>query len=190
MLCAMIPHGVKCKVRGQRKKYYLNGVRWNKAVIVDSSSVTHYAELHNLILLLRPLSQLAETIEHNGDRLCPIDVIKNETGVDASILPDVFIEALPKVSYNIVKMLHSWHFDTFGLIEAGLAEPIPSIPHWQRTQHIHNLLLSGSYTICELQTHVTKKMNRSRRWSVSAIQTSINEIPNAVKDGASWTIVP
>ena len=59
-----------------------------------------------------------------------------------------------------------------------------------RTQHIHNLLKTGSYTICELQTHVTKKMNRSRRWSVSAIQTSINEIPNAVKDGASSTIVP
>jgi hypothetical protein len=126
MLCAMIPHGVKCKVRGQRKKYHLNGVRWGKAVIVDSSSVTHYAELHNLILIVRPLSQLAETIEHNGERLVPsLRIDDMGYRVHPLTYESIGVFALP---YWVVCELHHFHFDTFGLIESGLAEPIPSIP--------------------------------------------------------------
>jgi len=45
MLCAMIPHGVKCKVRGQRKKYHLNGVRWGE---LDYSTVTDSIRPHHL----------------------------------------------------------------------------------------------------------------------------------------------
>jgi len=116
--------------------------------------------------LLRQLSQLTETIEHNGERVVPIIEVAKMFGIDIEKFdPDddgvtyygwthqlmddydgyVFsyykdgafgiwndeVSGSPlhiECSMSVIQKLHSWHFDTFGLIEAGLAIPIPSIP--------------------------------------------------------------
>lgn len=119
-------------------------------------------------LMLRPLSQLTETIEHNGERFVPmIELFRLNTDDEHfnSVKDGLKItrdEWLPKrilcatrgdmiiefdslkISFRqyddglgwdnpnagnlaLIEKLHSWHFDTFGLIEAGLAIPIPSI---------------------------------------------------------------
>jgi len=136
--------------------------------------------------LLRPLSQLTETIEHNGERFVPIVKLRNfentnfskyvdkdkiiaqlkdieigsTSGEDGGTYYVKFIEPYGNMEDGIIyfeyssqfdrfgkimqspmrkplgvggqlqmfQMLHSWHFDTFGLIEAGLAMPIQSIP--------------------------------------------------------------
>jgi hypothetical protein len=76
--------------------------------------------------LLRPLSQLTETIEHNGERLVPsLRIDDMGCRVHSLTYDGIGVFALP---YWVVCELHHFHFDTFGLIESGLAEPIPSIP--------------------------------------------------------------
>jgi len=95
-------------------------------------------------LLLRPLSQLTETIEHGGEMFVPIEYFEIGDGDNDSHEYGYgnikLINTLKSISEHegwqdcdflpngVVRYLHSLHFDTFGLIEAGLAETIPSIP--------------------------------------------------------------
>jgi len=74
-------------------------------------------------MLLRPLSQLAETIEYNGEKGIPIEEIEWSNGLEA------LIAAIHRghASYPCMMFLQTLHFDIFGLLESGLAEPIPSI---------------------------------------------------------------
>jgi hypothetical protein len=118
-VAAYIGKGLTCKLRWSRKKYSLNGIRWGKAVLIGRDGITVYKPLPDVILCVRPLSQLTETIEHNGERFVANQRIGRpnvEMTIDPTLLP-----------YYIVTYLHSLHFDTFGLIDSGLAEPIPSI---------------------------------------------------------------
>jgi hypothetical protein len=155
-LAAYIDKGLTCKVRGSRKKYTVDGLRWGKAVLIDRSSVTYYKQLNEVLPCLRPLSQLTEVIEHNGERFVPIIELAKKHHVNPFnrvthyidpqcsdrfamvkccvnksdsryMYYQVFLDAL-RNNYEIVKHLHSLHFDTFGLLEAGLAEPIQSMP--------------------------------------------------------------
>lgn len=83
---------------------------------------------------LRPLSQLTQEIEHNGERVVTVDLLNqlsypetiafryrnghllfNGDGSEWNFL-GVPMEAL--------QLLFSLHFDVFGLIDAGLALPI------------------------------------------------------------------
>ena len=76
--------------------------------------------------LLRPLSQLTETIEHNGEMFVPsLRIDDMGYRVHPLTYESIGVFALP---YWVVCELHHFHFDTFDLIESGLAEPIPSIP--------------------------------------------------------------
>ena len=85
--------------------------------------------------LLRPLSQLTETIEHNGERLVPIDRLHAEYEVDAeleflSAIEDDWDAAPDRMKYapmTIANILLSWHFNIFNL-PVELFIPIPSIP--------------------------------------------------------------
>ena len=74
--------------------------------------------------LLRPLSQLTEEIEHNGDKFVPIDY--NAFKHDKDHLVDFAnnFKNYKSVKYGIMERLFEWHFDVFGLIEKGLAVPI------------------------------------------------------------------
>jgi len=135
-VAAYIGKGLTCKLRGSRKKYSLNGIRWGKAVLIGRDGITVYKPLADVILCVRPLYQLTETIEHNGERFVPIaGIIAMKTGwVDwltnerdswmAHYDTDGYFNRLP---WRIIVHLHSLHFDTFGLLDSGLAEPIPLI---------------------------------------------------------------
>jgi hypothetical protein len=108
---------------------------------VSINQVAHFSGK----LLLRPLSQLTETIEHGGERFVPLDRIRKEikaidgdtrrfgyAGYNArrhmfQMTIDGKACGNHSLPYWIVQMLHSLHFDTNSLIESGLAEPIPSI---------------------------------------------------------------
>ena len=89
--------------------------------------------------LLRPLSQLTETIEHNGERFVPIEWIDKNTPIKARMCTDskgkvgLWCENVQASHYNawphsLVRILLHMHFDVYNLIDSGLAEPIPSIP--------------------------------------------------------------
>jgi hypothetical protein len=90
--------------------------------------------------LLRPMSDLFENIVHNEEIVCVAKVIKNlddsiewwnesrtalhypETGEFCITSSDELI--YQTLNYNIVATLFKYHFDVFGLIKKGLAEPI------------------------------------------------------------------
>lgn len=72
-------------------------------------------------LVLRPLSQLTEQITHNGETFVPMDRIKSEMPYSIEIMLSSVSEINPNdTPYGIVTRCLSWHFDVFGLIEAGL----------------------------------------------------------------------
>lgn len=74
--------------------------------------------------LLHPLSQLTEEIEIDGERFVPIKRL-NELNIDPNCDPVVLNDGT--INYDPLKeyqLLFKWHFDIFGLIDKGLAEPI------------------------------------------------------------------
>lgn len=73
-------------------------------------------------LLLRPLYQLTKPIEHNGKKFVPIE--KLSITFDNFEFNHMFGINEKYLSVYDYKLLLSWHFDIFGLIDRNLAEPI------------------------------------------------------------------
>lgn len=120
-LAAYLPYGVPLRYKG-----------------VGSNS--HRIELHPLTcknlhnamrgeveaayvtIILRPLSQLTVPITHNGETFEPLVRLKSEMPYSIEIMLSSVSEINPNdTPYGIVTRCLSWHFDVFGLIEAGLA---------------------------------------------------------------------
>jgi len=68
--------------------------------------------------ILRPLSQLNEEIEHNGERFEPYEKLGSKPNLTDYSIDEININGL---SFGLVTKLISWHFDVYGLIELGLA---------------------------------------------------------------------
>jgi len=98
--------------------------------VVDKNEGNEYPlSIWDFKPILRPLSDLTEAIEVNGDSFIPIDKILSERECDAefdfiSALEDDWASADSKMAfapYSIIQKFFEWHFDVFGLIESGLA---------------------------------------------------------------------
>lgn len=80
--------------------------------------------------ILRPLSDLTNEIEHNGEKFVPANKHNGLTfemeyvakGKRAAITPNG-----TATSYLTIQKLFEWHFDVFGLIELGLAIDINTL---------------------------------------------------------------
>ena len=84
--------------------------------------------------ILRPLSDLTKEITHNGETFVPIDYLNGEFAgkiprkfeVNQTIRnPNIFFTLAEWISFKelheLFELLFSWHFDVFGLLDAGLA---------------------------------------------------------------------
>lgn len=126
-LAAYLPYGLKFlpthynKDKKQDTLYYLSTML-EKSEFGINGYTSNYVKP-----ILRPLSNLIKEIEHNGKKFVPIDIIYklwNEKSLGqfskSIILQKVqlYTNSMP---HFIVEKLHSWHFDTKGLIESGLA---------------------------------------------------------------------
>lgn len=81
-------------------------------------------------LVLRPLSDLTEEIEHNGKKFKPLDIISEIFDYNDEWFGwDTFIKTynMKMIDYDVIVKLIEWHFDVFGLIDAGLAININTI---------------------------------------------------------------
>ncbi len=137
-LAAYLPYGVR--MQGQTHGEIETLTAMSKTCVgvgATSEKRMWWADFWEVKLLLRPLSQLTETIEHNGERIVPMEKIRRHLVSDYYEHDDFehdihFIMRggayIGQHRCDLLKLLHSLHFDTFGLIESGLAEPIPSIP--------------------------------------------------------------
>lgn len=80
-------------------------------------------------IFLRPLSQLTEVIEHNGERFEPAAKIDPTLRLVYSVYVNDWDHVDPlRLPYSIVQTLLSWHFNVFNLAPE-LFVPIPSIEH-------------------------------------------------------------
>jgi len=57
-----------------------------------------------------------------------------------------------------------------------------------RTEIILALLLQGSYSVVDLQAHVSRIQKR-KKWSDSVIEMELKKLP-VTKDGNLYTIIP
>lgn len=57
-----------------------------------------------------------------------------------------------------------------------------------RTEIIRDLLLQGSYSVVDLQAHVSRIQQR-KKWSDSVIEMELKKLP-VTKDGNLYTIDP
>ena len=145
-LFAYAPHGVLCQVW-----HHIVGYK-NRKLSFDTGH-DFYNKLENGLvrLFLRPLSDLTKEIEVNGEKFIPIDKIKAELlGVDWMVFGEseygwngfidksmssqvnhipIFMgnEIMGECNYFIYQKLCEWHFDIFGLIDAGLAVDINTV---------------------------------------------------------------
>ena len=75
--------------------------------------------------LLRPLSDLTQEIEHNGERFVPLEMLTIRSVQDFRAYPES-----PSVdwwAYKDVQKLFEYHFDVFGLLDKGLALNLSSL---------------------------------------------------------------
>jgi len=157
-LSAYLPYGLKFISGHYLVGLYGGGSDITRPILLSetmSGQIDWEANMDMDKPLLRPLSQLTETIEHNGERFVPIIEMAKKFHVNQShivthyaeqrcsrefamvhccvensdtryLYYQVFLDTL-RNKYQEIKYLQSLNFDTFGLIEAGLAISIPSI---------------------------------------------------------------
>ncbi len=109
--------------------------------ITDANEGNCYdLSIWNFKPILRPLSDLTKEIEHNGERFLPIDELWEQTleEINSNTYDDYFFnqdlkttwickENILQLEYVVVDKLFEWHFDVFGLIDAGLAIDINTL---------------------------------------------------------------
>jgi len=152
-LSAYLPYKVKAVDRDMHIRtvvynhftYNLSTVGINHLIFTDGVLLNPHK------LILRPLSDLTETIVHDGVSFNPlVELIKLQnpnfefTGRYSDFLIEkdgyprdccrlmatMSIKIIPPFINHphwVIKKLHEWHFDTFGLIEKGLAIDINTI---------------------------------------------------------------
>jgi hypothetical protein len=78
---------------------------------------------HDIIPILRPLSDLTKEIEHNGEKFVPIEYLYNNYTPITKSVKGMYMDLQSPLDhrFDVVQKLIEWHFDVFGLIEAGLA---------------------------------------------------------------------
>jgi len=141
-LAPYLPYGLKVK-----KRSIIYNVAYLSTKLVAVISPKGYGEVEKISWdyasdiikpILRPLSDLTKEIEHNGEKVVPIEQLDYGSCIayDSHVMEDSFIQVydddentialietdmMPYNHYAIIQQLFEWHFDVFGLIEAGLA---------------------------------------------------------------------
>ena len=115
-LAAYLPYGLKILYfDNQRKMNAGNGSSTHWIGI----TATLQRQGENCKPILRPLSDLTKEIEVGGERFVPVDKLKM-TQLE-------FLLTFHRITLSDANKLFEWHFDVFGLIDAGLAIDINNL---------------------------------------------------------------
>jgi hypothetical protein len=104
---------------------YLDIEGGDESLSISTEEGYYLCGIHQCKLFLRPLSQLTQEIEHEGERFVPNLDPDFKFFIQADL--DFFLDHVETESYHRVQKLFKWHFDVFGLNEKGLAIPKPAI---------------------------------------------------------------
>lgn len=121
---------------GKQPIWTLNGVHelFSEYSLLTKENKDSY-DMAKCKLILRPLSQLIQEIEHNGKKFVPIvDLEKIRIGIDIyrpinldypieiNIETENYSQTIDLYDgYLVMQKLFEWNFDVFGLIDNGLA---------------------------------------------------------------------
>jgi hypothetical protein len=108
--------------------------KFNNTIYYYQHCSTREFDYENSKPILRPLSDLTNEIEVNGEKFVPINNIHlaDEEGYfGCGSLDDIqqliISQPIKKIPYCFVEKLLEWHFDVFGLIENNLAIDINTL---------------------------------------------------------------
>jgi hypothetical protein len=129
-LASYLPYGVKVIHEDEIKE--IHGIINDEIYLSynDIGTDNNYCFAEDIILILRPLSQLTTEIEHNGEKFVPINVIRKFglghvdfiTTEREGWIEDYGNEGwISRLPYGILEFLLSLHFDIYGLIDKNLA---------------------------------------------------------------------
>jgi hypothetical protein len=131
-LAAYLPYGLK--IQGQTHGDIETMTGLNSGAVMINHKTIGWADFHDIKPILRPISQVQENIEHNGENINVFDLMNEYWEVEFNGVTHDFelpfngfglitlsAEQLP---YNLVQTLLEYHFDVFGLIDDNLAIPV------------------------------------------------------------------
>ncbi len=125
-LAPYLPYGLKVR-------HYVNE-HDNAIVEMDGCAIEDVIGYDSYKPILRPLSDFTKEIEHNGDKFEPYELAKQVVDPEQWLKICEMIDTdggeyskIADMPYWWVKLHLEWHFDVFGLIEAGLAIDINTI---------------------------------------------------------------
>ena len=138
-LAPYLPYSLKCQLvdQGETVIAKLCGAYTdNSYAFFDTVESEHGFD--SIKPILRPLSDLIEEINHNGDIFYPCDKVSDdiahlylgtsEIPSNEEVVSNVISEHhVIELQYLFVGKLFEWHFDVFGLIEKGLAIDINTL---------------------------------------------------------------
>ena len=134
-ICGYLPYGVKVYLDG--KSYtvtkWQNGSNNNMLAQQDNgtSSLIFNSGRGDAKFILRPMSDITEEITHRGEKFVPLDVF-NDRGhfieFDAAGLLYTVGGCMDSDWPMVFDKFHEWMFDYRGLISAGLAIDVNTLP--------------------------------------------------------------
>tara|TARA_R110000822_G_scaffold41225_1_gene111947 strand:+ start:117 stop:521 length:405 start_codon:yes stop_codon:yes gene_type:complete len=126
-LAPYLPYGLKNQ-RAFHKPKVIDGIVGNKVYFGDTVLFINQIEP-----ILRPLSDLTKEIEVDGYKFIPYeddylsDVMCSYESLELLCEYNGNISNDSTIPYTIMSLLFQWHFDVFGLIDAGLAIDINTL---------------------------------------------------------------
>lgn len=128
-LAAYLPYKLQWCFEGEDFSHEVIGFELNTVHLLSPYNDYGRCTIYEGKPILRPLSDLTKEIEHNGEILVFSDVYlsnsKIEMLLDQSLC--LFNNPLNSLDYNSINLLLKYHFDIFGLIDAGLAIDINTL---------------------------------------------------------------
>lgn len=138
-LAPYLPYGISIEVSEYNNKYITDswGLKCQSDYLVSeyNRGVRKGLTLTQVKPILRPLSDLTKEIEHKGEKFVPFDRYSDIFGSNDDVLFENMNNENNEMHYSVCKELPhyvfdwlvSFHFDVFGLIDAGLAIDINTL---------------------------------------------------------------
>ena len=115
---------------GRQPQWTLDGITtlFGDCCLTTKENRDAYA-IQTCNLILRQLSDLTKEITVNGETFVPINKLVKQELIGTHIFESMIIDRIKEktMSFKISEKLFEWHFDVFGLIEAGLAIDINTL---------------------------------------------------------------
>jgi hypothetical protein len=139
-LSGYLPYGLKIETHGIITKLFSINPDYGTLKFIDKDNEPYNTSIKYIKPILRPIPDFTKEIEVNGEKFVPkieLDKICRDLqfygfsdfklfGIGESL--NYFGSEYDLIDiYNVIQKLLEWHFDIYGLIEAGLAIDINTL---------------------------------------------------------------